>query len=104
MLLATSQVANHLEKRAFKMRVDDMASNICRSLAVGTMTFGWKFASEECDDDVSRQLMQSFLDAGHTEVDTAFAYSGGETEKIMGRGLHSSTSAQREPFLTQNAP
>eukprot|EP00227_Mantoniella_beaufortii_P002029 CAMPEP_0197613194 /NCGR_PEP_ID=MMETSP1326-20131121/58733_1 /TAXON_ID=1155430 /ORGANISM="Genus nov. species nov., Strain RCC2288" /LENGTH=353 /DNA_ID=CAMNT_0043182039 /DNA_START=50 /DNA_END=1111 /DNA_ORIENTATION=+ len=49
------------------------------------MTFGWKFASEECGDDASRQMMETFLGAGHTEVDTAFAYSGGETEKIMGR-------------------
>ena len=52
---------------------------------LGTMTFGWKFASEECGDDASRQMMEAFLSAGHTEVDTAFAYSGGETEKIMGR-------------------
>ena len=67
------------------MRVDEWRVTSRPSLAVGTMTFGWKFASEECDDDVSRQLMESFLDAGHTDVDTAFAYSGGETEKIIGR-------------------
>ena len=52
---------------------------------LGTMTFGWKFSSEECDDGASRKLMETFLDAGHVELDTALAYSGGETEKIMGR-------------------
>ena len=52
---------------------------------LGTMTFGWKFASEECDDGASLKLMETFLDAGHVELDTALAYSGGETEKIMGR-------------------
>ena len=52
---------------------------------LGTMTFGWKFSSEECDDGASLTLMETFLDAGHVELDTALAYSGGETEKIMGR-------------------
>lgn len=33
----------------------------------------------------SLELMETFLDAGHVELDTALAYSGGETEKIMGR-------------------
>ena len=46
---------------------------------LGTMTFGWKFSSEECDDGASRELMETFLDAGHVELDTALAYSGGET-------------------------
>ena len=46
---------------------------------LGTMTFGWKFASEECDDGASLKLMETFLDAGHVELDTALAYSGGET-------------------------
>ena len=49
------------------------------------MTFGWRFSSEECDDAKSLELMETFLDAGHVELDTALAYSGGETEKIMGR-------------------
>ena len=40
---------------------------------------------EELDDAKSLELMETFLDAGHVELDTALAYSGGETEKIMGR-------------------
>ena len=49
------------------------------------MTFGWRYSSEECGDAKSLELMETFLDAGHVELDTALAYSGGETEKIMGR-------------------
>ena len=52
---------------------------------LGTMTFGWRYSSEECGDAKSLELMETFLDAGHVELDTALAYSGGETEKIMGR-------------------
>ena len=54
---------------------------------LGCMTMGWKFASAECDDDVTRDLIATFVDAGHHELDTAFAYAGGETEKIMARVL-----------------
>ena len=54
---------------------------------LGCMTMGWRFASSECDDDVSAALMRAFVDAGHSELDTARAYAGGDTEKIMGRVL-----------------
>lgn len=55
---------------------------------LGCMTMGgWKFASTECDDDVTRDLIATFLDAGHHELDTALAYAGGETEKMMARVL-----------------
>ena len=50
---------------------------------------GWRYASSECDDDVSAALMRAFVDAGHSELDTARAYAGGDTEKIMGRVLAS---------------
>jgi aflatoxin B1 aldehyde reductase len=54
---------------------------------LGCMTIGWKFASTDCDDDVSVALIRKFVDAGHRELDTALAYSGGETEKIIARVL-----------------
>ena len=56
---------------------------------LGCMTMGWRYASSECDDDVSAALMRAFVDAGHSELDTARAYAGGDTEKIMGRVLAS---------------
>ena len=61
------------------------SNNADVATVLGTMTFGWKFSSEECGEEVCREMMEVFLEAGHTQVDTAFAYSGGETEKIMGR-------------------
>ena len=48
---------------------------------------GWTFASEPCDDAVSERLIRRFVDAGHSEIDTAVAYAGGETERILGRVL-----------------
>ena len=55
---------------------------------LGCMTMGWRYASSECDDDVSAALMRAFVDAGHSELDTARAYAG-DAEKIMGRVLAS---------------
>ena len=40
---------------------------------LGCMTIGWKFASTDCDDDVSVALIRKFVDAGHRELDTALA-------------------------------
>ena len=57
------------------------------SSVLGSMTMGWTFASEPCDDAVSERLIRRFVDAGHSEIDTAVAYAGGETERILGRVL-----------------
>ena len=70
---------------------------------LGCMTIGWKFASEECDDDVSLDLIKTFLDAGHTELDTALAYSGGETEKIMARVLGDNPSLMKKANVATKA-
>jgi len=51
---------------------------------LGTMEFG-RPERETHDEGVVLRMMQSFLSAGHAEVDTAFMYCQGETEKIMGR-------------------
>jgi len=90
-LAATTAVARPAVKRTVVARtaVRAMASSAPAKTPVasllGCMTIGWKFASTECDDDVSRDLIATFLEAGHHELDTALAYSGGETEKIMAR-------------------
>jgi len=51
-------------------------SNLC----LGTMTFG-----AESDEATSHALLDTFLEAGGTLVDTADVYSGGVSEKIIGR-------------------
>ena len=54
------------------------------NLALGTMTFG-----SESDEAVSHAQLDRFIEAGGTLVDTADVYSGGESEKIIGRWLAS---------------
>ena len=51
-------------------------------LILGTMTFG-----PQVDVEGSRAMMQYFLEAGHNELDTAYVYNEGETEKILGNVL-----------------
>jgi aryl-alcohol dehydrogenase-like predicted oxidoreductase len=53
-------------------------------LGLGTMTFG-----RECDEATSRSILDRFLDAGGTLVDTANNYGepGGSSETILGRAL-----------------
>jgi aryl-alcohol dehydrogenase-like predicted oxidoreductase len=53
-------------------------------LGLGTMTFG-----RECDEATSRSILDRFIDAGGTFVDTANNYGepGGESEAILGRAL-----------------
>ena len=51
-------------------------SNLC----LGTMTFG-----AESDVATSHALLDTFLEAGGTLVDTADVYSGGVSEEIIGR-------------------
>eukprot|EP00164_Ancoracysta_twista_P005638 GFYU01007731.1.p1 GENE.GFYU01007731.1~~GFYU01007731.1.p1 ORF type:complete len:373 (+),score=103.99 GFYU01007731.1:34-1152(+) len=59
------------------------------SVLLGTMTFGWNQASSKVDDQKATEMVDAFLSAGHNEIDTAYMYAGGETEKILGRILHS---------------
>ncbi|HYI59999.1 MAG TPA: aldo/keto reductase [Microlunatus sp.] len=62
-------------------------SNLC----LGTMTFG-----AESDEEVSHALLDTFLDAGGTLVDTADVYSAGTSEEIVGRWF-----AQRPADVTE---
>lgn len=48
-------------------------------LILGSMTFG-----PQVDTEGSRAMVQRFLEAGHHEVDTAYVYNEGETERILG--------------------
>ena len=54
------------------------------TLCLGTMTFG-----SEADEKVSHAQLDLFVEAGGTFVDTADVYSGGESERIIGRWLAS---------------
>jgi aryl-alcohol dehydrogenase-like predicted oxidoreductase len=51
-------------------------------LCLGAMTFG-----REIDEAASRAILDRFLDAGGTFVDTADVYGGGASEEILGRSL-----------------
>jgi aryl-alcohol dehydrogenase-like predicted oxidoreductase len=53
-------------------------------LALGTMTFGtaveWSRSEEEC-----RPVFDAYVEAGGNFIDTANMYTGGESEKMIGR-------------------
>ena len=53
-------------------------------LALGTMTFGeqWGFG---CDEATARTLFDRYLEAGGNFIDTADAYTGGTSERWLGR-------------------
>ena len=51
-------------------------------LVLGTMTFG-----EQLFDEDALQVMQYFLDNGYNELDTAYVYNEGLSEKIIGKYL-----------------
>lgn len=51
-------------------------------LCLGAMTFG-----RETSEDISYQIMDRFVDAGGTFIDTADVYSQGVSEEIVGRWL-----------------
>lgn len=51
-------------------------------LVLGTMTFG----ESVFDSDVV-QIVKTFLDAGYTELDTAYVYNNGQSELLIGIAL-----------------
>ncbi len=53
-------------------------------LCLGTMTFG---ADGETDETTAHQILDSFVDAGGTFIDTANVYAQGVSEEILGRWL-----------------
>lgn len=52
---------------------------------LGTMTFHWRYSSEDVSDDVATRMLDAFAMRGHREIDTALAYANGETERALGR-------------------
>jgi aryl-alcohol dehydrogenase (NADP+) len=55
---------------------------VVSELALGTMTFG-----AEADEQTSRDMLDTFIEAGGTFIDTADVYSSGASEEIIGRWL-----------------
>ena len=51
-------------------------------LILGTMTFGESVFAPEISDFIS-----TFLDAGYTELDTAYVYNEGSCERLLGEAL-----------------
>ncbi len=49
------------------------------NLILGTMTFG-----PQVDADGSREMLKLFVETGRREIDTAYVYNDGETERILG--------------------
>ena len=64
------------------------------SLALGTMTFG-----TETDEAGSHARLDRFVDAGGSLIDTADVYSGGVSEKIIGRWLGRQSAAVRDQVV-----
>jgi aryl-alcohol dehydrogenase-like predicted oxidoreductase len=67
---------------------------IVSSQALGTMTFG-----TESDEKVSHAQLDRFAEAGGTLVDTADVYSGGESERIIGRWWAARPADVTEPIV-----
>lgn len=56
------------------------------ALSLGTMLFGDERSRGTPEED-ARSLLDRFLEAGGTHVDTANVYAGGRSESILGRAL-----------------
>jgi aryl-alcohol dehydrogenase-like predicted oxidoreductase len=78
------------------MRYRTLGSSGCAvsSLALGTMTFG-----AESDEAESHAVLDAFVEAGGTLVDTADVYAAGVSEEIVGRWLRDRPDAVTEPVV-----
>jgi aryl-alcohol dehydrogenase-like predicted oxidoreductase len=63
-------------------------------IGLGTMTFG-----AESDEGASRVILDEFVDAGGTLVDTADVYSDGVSEEWIGRWLRDRPGVRERIFL-----
>ena len=52
-------------------------------LILGTMTFGESVFAPDV-----KEFIRIFLDAGYTELDTAYVYNDGNCERLLGEALH----------------
>ncbi|MEO3874700.1 aldo/keto reductase [Nonomuraea sp. B12E4] len=55
--------------------------------SLGAMNFGETSSFASCDEAEARRIIDTFLDAGNNVIDTADAYTGGESEEIVGRAV-----------------
>jgi len=65
-------------------------------LILGTMTFG-----SQVDASGSGEMLQRFFSSGQKELDTAYVYNDGETEKILGALL--SKEKKFSPYIATKA-
>ena len=65
-----------------ELRTLGNSGTIVSEYALGTMTFG-----AEADEKTSHTIIDTYLDAGGTFIDTADVYSSGGSETIIGRWL-----------------
>jgi aryl-alcohol dehydrogenase-like predicted oxidoreductase len=78
------------------MRYRALGSSGCAvsSLALGTMTFG-----AESDESESHDVLDTFVAAGGTLVDTADVYTAGASEEIIGRWLRERPRDVTDPVV-----
>lgn len=62
---------------------------VVSTLCLGTMTFG-----TETDEKVAHEQLDRFVERGGNFIDTANVYSGGESERIIGRWLEARPGAR----------
>jgi len=55
---------------------------------LGAMNFG-EDEHALCDETEARRIIDAFLDAGHNFIDTANVYTGGQSERVVGRAIAS---------------
>lgn len=71
---------------------------------LGTMNFGTAGGVASCDEAEATRIVGAFLDAGQNFIDTADAYTGGDSERIVGRairGKRESVVLATKAFLPQ---
>lgn len=79
-------------RRAMKLQLLGDSGLRVSQLCLGTMTFGedWQWGASK---DVSRQIFDSFVQAGGNFIDTASAYTNGTSEKLVGEFVASDRDA-----------
>ena len=65
-------------------------------IILGTMNFG-----EQIDEITADRMLSMFLDLGYNEIDTAYKYTGGASEEILGRLL--TPERRRKVYLATKA-
>ncbi|MBP2702517.1 aldo/keto reductase [Microbispora sp. RL4-1S] len=73
-------------------------------VCLGAMNFGTSDAVAGCDETEAARIIDAFLDAGGNIIDTADGYTGGQSERIVGRavkGRRQSVVLATKAFLPQ---